>query len=108
MSDQFNQIKSVEQLDEVFAQSNDKPVVLFKHSLTCPISAGVYEVVRNIEGEVNIVIMQTAREVSNEIAARTGIRHESPQAIVLKDEKPIYHASHYDVTANDVNEQLAT
>ena len=106
MSAQFNQIKSVEELNEVFAQSKEKPVVLFKHSLTCPISAGVYEVVRNVEGEVNIVIMQNAREVSNEIAARTGIRHESPQAIVLKDEKPIYHASHYDITADRVNGNL--
>ncbi|MGI8494355.1 MAG: bacillithiol system redox-active protein YtxJ [Pyrinomonadaceae bacterium] len=106
MSAQFNQIKSVEELNEVFAQSKEKPVVLFKHSLTCPISAGVYEVVRNVEGEVHIVIMQNAREVSNEIAARTGIRHESPQAIVLKDEKPIYHASHYDITADEVNGNL--
>jgi bacillithiol system protein YtxJ len=106
MSAQFNQIKSVEELNEVFAQSKEKPVVLFKHSLTCPISAGVYEVVREVEDEVHIVIMQNARDVSNEIAARTGIRHESPQAIVLKDEKPIYHASHYDITADEINGNL--
>ena len=43
--------------------------------------------------------------VSDEIARRTGIRHESPQAIVLKDEKVIYHASHYDVTAEDVEKR---
>lgn len=106
MNAQFNQIKSVEQLDDVFAQSSEKPVVIFKHSVTCPISAGVYEIVRNVEGEVNLVIVQSSRNVSNEIAARTGIRHESPQAIVLKDGKVIYHASHYDITSSDVNEKL--
>ena len=52
--------------------------------------------------------MQRARDVSNALAEKTGIRHESPQAIVLKDEKPIYHASHYDVTAEDVERNLET
>jgi bacillithiol system protein YtxJ len=49
---------------------------------------------------------QHARNVSTAIAERTGIRHESPQAIVLKDGKPVYHASHYDVTASDVESQI--
>ena len=102
----FNKITSVEELEEVFAKSNDQPVALFKHSLTCPISMGVYQEIQNVDGEINLVVVQTARNVSNAIAERTGIRHESPQAIVIKDGKPIYHASHYDVTAEDVNSKL--
>jgi bacillithiol system protein YtxJ len=102
----FNKITSVEELEEVFVKSNDQPVALFKHSLTCPISMGVYQEIQNVDGEINLVVVQTARNVSNAIAERTGIRHESPQAIVIKDGKPIYHASHYDVTAEDVNSKL--
>ncbi len=98
----FIELNSVEKLEELFTQSNEKPVTLFKHSLTCPISAGVYEEVSGVESDVNIVIMQKSRDVSNEIAQKTGIRHESPQAIVLKDGKVVYHASHYDITAEDV------
>jgi bacillithiol system protein YtxJ len=98
----FIELNSIEKLEAIYRQSNEKPVVLFKHSLTCPISAGIYEEVSGVEGDVNIVIMQKSRDVSNEIAQKTGIRHESPQAIVLKDSKVVYHASHYDITADDV------
>lgn len=102
MKANFTEINTTEQLDGLFEQSNEKPVVLFKHSLTCPISAGVYQDVSNADADINIVIMQKARNVSDEIAARTGVRHESPQAIILKDGKVVYHAAHYDVTAEDV------
>jgi bacillithiol system protein YtxJ len=102
----FNKINSVEELEQIFTKSYEKPVALFKHSSTCPISAGVYDEIQNVEGEINLVVVQYARNVSNEIAVRTGVRHESPQAIVLKDGKAIYHASHYDVTAEDINSKL--
>lgn len=106
MKARFKEITSTENLDELFDQSNEKPVVLFKHSLTCPISSGVYEEIANADAVVNIVVVQTARNISNEIAEKTGIRHETPQAIVLKNGKPVYHASHYDVTAEDVEESV--
>ncbi len=106
MKAKFIEVKSNEELDELFEQSNEKPIFLFKHSLTCPISAGVHQEISAADADVHIVVMQHARNVSNAIAERTGIRHESPQAIVLKDGKPIYHASHYDVTAADVSAKL--
>ena len=105
MKARFNKIESTEQLDELFATSNEKPVVLFKHSVTCPISSDVYHEVSNADADVNLVIVQTARPVSNAIAERTGIRHESPQAIILKDGKAVYNASHYDVSAEEIEEQ---
>jgi bacillithiol system protein YtxJ len=106
MKANFTKIDSNEKLDELFQKSHENPVVLFKHSVTCPISAAVYREVAALEADVNLVVVQTARGVSNEIAQRTGIRHESPQAIVLKDGKPVYHASHYDVTAEDLNKTM--
>ncbi len=106
MKANFTEINTVEQLDALFEQSNEKPVVLFKHSLTCPISAGVHQDISNADADINLIIMQKARNVSDEIARRTGIRHESPQAIILKDGKVVYHAAHYDVTADDVNTEL--
>ena len=102
----INKINSIEELEEVFAKSNEKPVAVFKHSITCPISLDVYQEIKNVVGEVNLVVVQTARSISNEIAARTGVKHESPQALVIKDGKAIYHASHYDISANDVNSKL--
>lgn len=104
MNANFIEINSNEQLDKLFEKSNEKPVVLFKHSTTCPISFGVYQEISNADAEINIVIIQQSRNISNAIAEKTGIRHESPQAIVLKNGEPIFHASHYDITAQDVEE----
>lgn len=106
MKANFTEIKTTEELDSLFEQSNEKPIVLFKHSTTCPISAGVHQEISGADADINIVVMQHARNVSDAIAQKTGIRHESPQAIVLKDGKAIYHASHYDVTASDVESHI--
>jgi bacillithiol system protein YtxJ len=106
MKANFTEINTTEQLDSLFEQSNEKPIVLFKHSLTCPISAGVYQEVSNADADINIIIMQKARNVSEAVAEKTGIRHESPQAIILKDGKVVYHAAHYDVTAEDVESNI--
>jgi bacillithiol system protein YtxJ len=102
MSAKFIEINSSEKLGKLFEISNETPVVLFKHSVTCPISANVFEEVSEIDSEINLVVVQRARSISNEIAERTNIRHESPQAIVLKNGEAIYHASHYDITAEGI------
>ena len=52
--------------------------------------------------QVNILEVQSAREVSRELANLTGVRHETPQVIVLRDGKAVWNASHFDVTAHDV------
>lgn len=98
----FIELNSIEKLEKLFEESNKKAVVLFKHSVTCPISFGVYQEVAEVEADVNLVVVQKARHISNEIAGRTGIRHESPQAIVIRNGKAVYHASHYDITAQDI------
>lgn len=106
MKANFTQLDSNEKLEEIFQKSHEAPVLVFKHSTTCPISAAAYRQIEGVEADVNIIVVQTARGISNEIAHRTGIRHESPQAIVLKDGKPVYHASHYNVRAEEVNAKL--
>lgn len=107
MSANFIKLDSLESLEALFERSNTQPVILLKHSMTCGISSGVYREVQGVNADVHIVILQTDRPVSNAIAERTGIRHESPQAFVLKDGKPVYHASHYDITADDISACLS-
>lgn len=106
MNAKIIEINSSEKLSELFEKSNETPVVLFKHSITCPISANVFDEVSEIDSEINLVVVQRARSISNEIAERTHIRHESPQAIILKNGEAIYHASHYDITGEDILNSL--
>jgi bacillithiol system protein YtxJ len=58
------------------------------------------------DGQVNILEVQSAREISRELANLTGIRHETPQVIVLRHGKAVWNASHFDVTAGDVAKAL--
>jgi bacillithiol system protein YtxJ len=103
----FINVDSIDSLDRLFQQSFERPIVLLKHSTTCGISSGVYREVGLVASDVNVVVIQTHRDVSNEISQRTGLRHESPQAIILKDGKPVYHASHYDIEAAHIEASLA-
>lgn len=102
----FVNVDSIDRLDRLFEESFERPVVLLKHSVTCGISSGVYREVSQVQTDVNVVVIQTHRELSNAIAHRTGVRHESPQAFVLCNGKAVYHASHYDIEAEHIEEKL--
>ena len=97
-----NKVDSVEKLDEVFERSFREPVVLFKHSNMCGISSHVLEMVSEIDDEVNMIVVQQNRDLSNEIAIRTGYTHQSPQAFVLSKGKAVYHATHYGIDPNAI------
>jgi bacillithiol system protein YtxJ len=102
----FVNLDSIEKLDELIKKSSNEPVVLFKHSITCPISTDASNQMSIVNGDVNIVIVQTSRDISNEIAERTNIQHQSPQAIILKDGKVVFHASHYSITTESIEKHL--
>lgn len=95
-------LTSIDELDALLEASREGPVLLFKHSLTCPISATAHGAFRRFlesrRGEgarFALVEVQRARPVSDAIAERTGIRHESPQAILLRDGRAVWNASHW-------------
>jgi len=106
MGNGFFRINNRETLDKLLTDSRSKPVVIFKHSNSCGISASAYREMEKLEGQVNLLEVQTARDVSRELADLTGIRHETPQVIVLKDGKAVWNASHFDVKAGAVLKAL--
>lgn len=106
MKNQFTPISDSSELGSLFALSHERPVVLFKHSLTCPISSAAYEEMSGFEGDVSLIVVQRAREVSREVEHLTGIRHESPQAIILRNGKPVWNASHWKITRSVVEQAV--
>ena len=106
MGDHFTQITDRQALEQLMARSHEAPVVLFKHSSTCPISSHAYKQMSQVEREVSLVVVQRARDLSGEIASVTGVRHESPQAIVLRNGEAVWTASHFDITAGAVEEAV--
>jgi bacillithiol system protein YtxJ len=53
-----------------------------------------------------MVTVQSHRKLSDEMAVRLGIRHETPQAILLRDGRPVWSASHFRITASALTKQL--
>jgi bacillithiol system protein YtxJ len=106
MGDRFTQITDTNALEQLMARSHDAPVVLFKHSSTCPISSAAYKQMSQVVDEVSLVVVQRSRDLSSEIATRTGVRHESPQAIVLRRGEAVWTASHFDITASAVEQAM--
>ncbi len=102
----FVSVTEMQDLEELFKLSDSEPVVLFKHSTTCPISAAAYQQMEQMTDKVSLIVVQRARDLSREVEKRTGIRHESPQAIILRKGQPVWHASHWNITAESVTRAL--
>ena len=101
MGNKFFKIDDHSALQNLLTNSTKKPVIVFKHSNACSISARAYREMEKVD-DVNILEVQSAREVSRELANMTGVRHETPQVIVLRNGKAVWNASHFDVTATSV------
>jgi bacillithiol system protein YtxJ len=106
MAAEINPLVSPDVLDALFEDSHRGPVVLFKHSSSCGISAHILEELRTVEASIHVVVVQKHREISNAIEQRTGHRHQSPQAFVIKDGKAVYHASHYGIDVDTISRLL--
>ena len=106
MEKKFQRLADTTALDNLLDNSKRRPVVIFKHSNSCPISAAAYREMEQLDNEVVLVEVQSAREVSRELADITGIRHESPQVIVLRNGKAVWNASHFGVKAREVAKAL--
>ena len=106
MNQIVNQLHTLEELDQTLEESKNRPVLLFKHSNACPISSRAYREFQayldHADPDVGhyLVIVQAARPVSDEIESRLNLQHESPQAILVKDGREIWNASHYEITAS--------
>jgi bacillithiol system protein YtxJ len=102
MGSHFVRITDTKAFEELTDRSRERPVVIFKHSLTCPISSAAYEQMEEFQGEVELVEVQLARALSAEIENRLGVAHESPQVIVLSKGQVTWNASHFKITAEAV------
>jgi bacillithiol system protein YtxJ len=98
------ELRNRQDFERLLEKSHQNPVVVFKHSTQCSVSADALDELkafvddnRNIPCGMLLVIER--RALSDEVEARFGIRHESPQAFVVVNGTPVWHASHGRVTA---------
>ncbi len=99
------------QLNEISQLSNKKPVVIFKHSTRCSISRMA---LKNFEKEFDLsdqvtpyfLDLITFRDISNEIASRFDVVHQSPQLILIVGGKSVYDVSHSAIDADELKSKI--
>ncbi|PYT08776.1 MAG: bacillithiol system redox-active protein YtxJ [Acidobacteria bacterium] len=108
----MNKLQSVEDLAEALHESIERPILLFKHSLTCPISTRalneLQSYLEHADSRISykLITVQTARGVSDEAASKLRLTHQSPQAILVRNGREVWSASHFDITASALAEAI--
>ncbi|RZL35098.1 MAG: bacillithiol system redox-active protein YtxJ [Pedobacter sp.] len=108
----WKNLNSIEDLNTAEQDSHIKPVVLFKHSTRCSISRFVLKNFENTvtvsEEEMDFYFLDLIEygSISNEIAARFQVVHQSPQIIILKKGEAVFNASHESIDAEILNQYL--
>ena len=97
-----------EDLERLFTASTERPVVLFKHEYGCPISTHAYWEIAGSPHEISLIDVARQRSLSLDLAARLGIKHESPQVIVVRDGQAVFDASHWDISKDDVTRAMGS
>lgn len=106
-------LADLDMLEAAIAESRERPVLLFKHSRTCGISCEALEELQaylaraESQAAYKMITVQSHRGVSDEAGRRLGVRHETPQAILLRDGRPVWNASHFRITARELERAVS-
>ena len=106
------QLTSLESISDLMNASEEQAVLFFKHSTRCSISSMAlnrFEADWNSDLPCQLYFLDLLnhRDISAEIERITGVEHQSPQAIVVKNGKVIYSATHSSISANEIAKILA-
>ena len=109
MMSQVISIVTVESIREVLT---DSLAVILKHSSRCPISAGAKREFDHFaatycgKGTLYLVDIIANRDVSDEISSQTGVIHQSPQVLVVRNGSVTWHASHWSITLKALRDTM--
>ncbi len=121
MHPDLTSLEHVDELHRLIDESQSRPVLLFKHSHSCGASLeALDELVAHLNDrgpersaprdsrplQYAMVTVQTHRAISNAVARRLGVRHETPQALLIRDGRVVWSASHFRVTAAAVENAI--
>lgn len=105
------QLTDLGQLNEIQEFSSQKPVIIFKHSTTCSISRMA---LKNFEREYDLndkidayfLDLLNFRTISNEIANKFEVVHQSPQLLLIKNGISVYDVSHDSIDAEELKRKI--
>lgn len=113
MNKDWSDLTEENQIAEIIALSSSIPVYIFKHSTTCGISAQAKENIeisfKNTDKPFLFYYLDLLkyRTVSNEIAAKLSVHHQSPQLILIHDGQVAFTTSHHKIKTNSIEVSLS-
>jgi len=106
----YDELSTNEDWKNALDHSDQTPVLVFKHSSSCSISgkadSEIVEFAQEEDVPVYRVVVQDSRAVSDVIEKELGVRHETPQVILLHEGTSVFNTSHFNVTADTLREEL--
>ncbi|MFF2092885.1 bacillithiol system redox-active protein YtxJ [Paenibacillus sp. NPDC058174] len=110
---QYREIDSIEQWNEALKGSAERPLVVFKHSTTCPVSANAHREFQEYldnkpreDADYVLVKVIESRPVSNQIAEDTAVTHASPQIMLVQNKEKVWTTSHWAITKEHITAVL--
>ena len=97
-------------IDQIIKDSFDKPQVIFKHSTRCSISSMALNRLEREDAPDNTTFyyldLIKHRDISNSIADKFNVYHESPQILIIKNGECVYDESHQGINMSEIAEQV--
>lgn len=107
----WNTLTSIQDLDLLDNESQNRKVMILKHSIRCSISDAALSRLTRKWKEENTELVKpyyldliTHRDVSNAIAERYKLRHESPQVLVISKGQCIFSQTHMAINLDEILE----
>ena len=109
----WTELFHIDQLDRLAEASHQRAQVIFKHSTRCSISRVALSrfdraTPSTKENNYYLLDLLEHRSISNAIAERFGVMHESPQVLIIQHGKSIYDASHLDIEPAEISERVGS
>lgn len=103
----WNHLSNDNSIHDLLVESDEKPVLIFKHSTRCSISSmALSRFEREWDSNKDVTLyyldLLNFRDLSNTIANALHVVHQSPQVIVLLNNQVIYHESHNGINALEI------
>ena len=102
----------INQLDELLKLSEEKPVLIFKHSTRCGTSSFA---LKNFQGNFDIdpnkltlyfLDLLKYRQISTTISEHFKVRHQSPQVLIIYNREAIYNKSHGSISIGEIKKVI--
>lgn len=91
-------IQEIHKLSDI----KEETFLIYKHSITCSVSAHANQIIKEFsekhpEVAIYKIVVQTDEELKWEIADRYGVKHETPQVIIVREGRVIASQNHYNI-----------